>query len=305
MTVFNGTVFASSREMVLQQQVRALASKGVRLTIAAILFSEDAGSVLYTRLKSEAAQRVGIEYQRYQFSAEDHLQKVLETVAQLNADPTVTGIIIQKPWRKSLKKERAEYQQWWHTLVSAIDKKKDVDGLHPDTLAAIEAGNWREQGAVLPATAQAVLNIVRHRFEEESGVVSSNLYAIPPGFKVVVIGRSEIVGKPLWYELKNQNIETELIGKKQLSDRIATGLNLHDADVVISATGQAGLITGSLLKPQVTLIDVGEPKPDVDRASVGDLPSFITPVPNGVGPVTVVGLLENCLALSSTFPEIV
>lgn len=302
MISFDGISFAAERELVLAQNVRQLNDQGVSLTIAAVLFREDAGSRLYTRLKSEAAARVGIQYRTHEFSLLDPVAHIQETIAELNADPAVTGIIIQKPWRKTWitaageGSQKTAYATWWEGLTSSIDPAKDVDGLHPSTLQAIEAGTWKEQGRVLPATAQAVLLIVRHRFKEQSG--AANPYGIPPSTRISILGQSDIVGKPLYFELKNQDLAVEMLGTAGLQAKVAAGVGLTDADLVISATGSRNLITGDLLKPGVTLIDVGEPQPDVDQQSVGNIPSFITPVPGGVGPMTVVCLLENCVALS-------
>ncbi len=319
MIIFDGLSFAAERELVLAQNVQQLKKQGVSLTIAAVLFCEDAGSRLYTRLKSEAAARVGIQYRMHEFSLLDPVAYIQETIVELNADPTITGIIIQKPWRKTWIAARMAEQQnetpagttafpagegsqktayttWWEGLTSSIDPTKDVDGLHPSTLQAIEAGTWKEQGRVLPATAQAVLNIVRHRFKEQSGAV--NDYGIPQDAQISILGQSDIVGKPLFFELKNQKLAVEMLGTAGLQAKVAAGVGLTTADLVISATGSRNLITGDLLKPGVTLIDVGEPQPDVDHSSVGGIPSFITPVPGGVGPMTVVCLLENCMALS-------
>jgi methylenetetrahydrofolate dehydrogenase (NADP+) / methenyltetrahydrofolate cyclohydrolase len=337
MIIFDGIQYAHRQEPVLAVRVGALRNRGVGLTIAAILFAEDAGSRLYTRLKSEAASRVGIGYQVHEFSLNDPVELVQETIERLGRDPAITGIIVQKPWRKTWivsqqnnpnsssvaaiavqlsssmldssstrkytqlisggeQSEKMAYAAWWSALTSTIELSKDVDGLHPETLQSVQAGTWQEQGRVLPATAQAVLNIVRHSYAEQSGETES--YGIPQDTQVVILGQSDIVGKPLYYELKNKKIAVEMMGSKGLQEKIVAGVGLKHADVVITATGHANLITGELLKPGVRLIDVGEPQPDVDRESLGELPVFITPVPGGVGPVTVVCLLENCVNLN-------
>lgn len=295
MKIFDGVTVASQKEQALTQQVAALSAQGVQLKVAAIVFAEDAGSQLYTRLKQEAAERVGISYQPFVFSITDPVAKVSETVQVLNDDKTVTGIIIQKPTKKvwaqqqSPTVEVSQYTDWWRSLTTQIAPHKDVDGLHPSTLAAIEAGTWQEQGRVLPATCQAVLDIMTRLPDELQSLQA----------KVLIIGKSDLLGTPLYGVLKEQGRAVELLTKKDLAARQADGRLLLDAKVIVSATGVLGLITGELISEGVALIDVGEPRPDIDRASVGDKPSFITPVPGGVGPMTVSCLLENALKLAS------
>jgi 5,10-methylene-tetrahydrofolate dehydrogenase/methenyl tetrahydrofolate cyclohydrolase len=348
MILFDGTAFAAQIERRLVDEVRALRAEGKDLTIAAVLFREDAGSRLYTRLKSEAAARVSIGYELHQFSLSDPTELVAAQIRELNADSGITGIIVQKPSRatwaeyqavvpqlptatlssngnlfdKSISsrvgestekqssnrvnrgEEQAQFALWWNQLTSAIALEKDVDGLHPETLAAVEQGSWKRDGRVLPATAQAVLNIVRHRFAEQSGAfgqrsgTSINTYGIPDDQKIVILGKSDIVGKPIFFELRNQNVQVEMIGSRELQQRIAEGAALRDAAVVISATGRKHLVTGEMLKEGVTVIDVGEPKADIETETVKFKAAFLTPVTGGVGPLTVVCLLENCVKLA-------
>ncbi len=297
MIIFDGYSLASKLEDQLRERVAAWkVQTGGRIRVAAILFEEDAGSQLYTRLKKEAAERVGIEYKVFSFSFLTPLEEILSTIATLNADPKVTGIIIQKPWRKTwlsvlndagAGQTPEAYAHWWLQLVSALEPTKDIDGLHPDTHLAIQKGTWEVEGKVLPATARAVLSILR----------TTGMNGELPSGRYVVIGKSDLLGVPLEAVLRHLRKDVTLMGKKDLEAAVATPEQLHDFDVVVSATGQADLIKGKWLKPGVVLIDVGEPKPDVDRASVGDIPGFLTPVPGGVGPMTVVSLLENALNL--------
>jgi len=295
MIIFDGQMFAQRRELAVQQRVAELAKAGKKVVVAAILFEEDKGSQLYTGLKQQAAERVGIIYQKFIFSIQSNLDVVHKQLALLNHDATVTGIIIQKPSQKtweaamsaaSMPTSQApdQFSRWWRSLVEKIDEQKDVDGLHPATLAAIERGTWQGEGKVLPATAKAVLSIL-----EATQLLVQGNYA--------VLGKSDILGKPLAYELKNRGFRVELLGKKELQQKAETGEWLKEANVVISATGQALLLKGEMLSYGVVLIDVGEPRPDIDRESLKDIASFLTPVPGGVGPVTVVSLLENAVQL--------
>jgi methylenetetrahydrofolate dehydrogenase (NADP+)/methenyltetrahydrofolate cyclohydrolase len=293
MIVFDGVQFAAEREQALAPQVAELGAAGTKITIAAVLFTEDKGSQLYTGLKKQAAERVGMTYHIASFSLEDPLEDVISEIHTLNEDPAITGIIIQKPSKKTWTEtfgEEASYQDWWNRLVTAIDPQKDVDGLHPETLAAIQDGSWQSKGKVMPATAKAVLSILENAQQLKHG-------------KYLILGKSEILGRPLAYELHNRGFEIEMMGKRELTARLQNGLMLKDGDVVISATGQSKLVTGVMLKDGAVVVDVGEPRPDIDRESVEAVASFLTPVPGGVGPVTVVSLLENALHLAKQHGE--
>ena len=301
MMIFDGHAFAQEKEAALARRLAERAPQTAtehQLTIAAILFTEDKGSQLYTSLKQHAAERLGMKYQVHTFSITVPIDHVLEKINVLNQDPTITGIIIQKPWKKTWElamnvfpddepEERTAlntFSIWWSTVVRAIDERKDVDGLHPNTLEAIHNNTWKGEGKVLPATVRAVLSIL-----------DLSSYLIPQ--KYIVLGKSDILGIPLAYELQHRGFEVELLGRKELQQRQESGAALKDADVVITATGMQHLVRGGMLKKGVVLIDVGEPKPDVHRESVEDVAKFLTPVPGGVGPVTVISLLENAVEL--------
>ncbi|MBP9781718.1 bifunctional 5,10-methylenetetrahydrofolate dehydrogenase/5,10-methenyltetrahydrofolate cyclohydrolase [Candidatus Woesebacteria bacterium] len=286
MELFNGIDFAKQREQVLKERVSQLQLQGNKFLLASIVFMEDAGSRLYTQKKLEAAERVGIEFQPVFLSLLDSKQQIINEINRLTIDPTVTGLMIQKP-SKQIWLERvgeSDFSEWWRALVATIRPEKDVDGLSPITQEAIAAGTWMEKGLVLPATAQAILLVL-----QETQVSKTD--------SIAIIGRSDIVGSPTFYSLKKLGYKPTLFGRTELAGRIASGQQLKDFDVVISATGVEHLITGSMLKENVILVDVGEPKPDIDRQSVENISTFLSPVPGGVGPITVVSLLENAVSL--------
>lgn len=286
----NGVALAAGREAALAERVQHLKVHGKFPTIAAVLFTEDAGSVLYTRLKQEAAERMGIVYQLHRFSLQTPLVDVLSQIQTLNQDPAITGIIIQKPYRTT--QSKADYQAWWHALIMAIDPRKDVDGLTPATLAAVRSNTWRATHAVLPATCRAVLVLLSYY---------THLFAVAPelrsGLKVAVIGRSELLGLPLAAELANQKFSVTLLGKAETAALVEQQKFLHEFDLVITAAGQPGFLKGGWLKPHCMVIDVGEPRGDVDYASAASVAAVVTPVPGGVGPLTVSCLMENSLDL--------
>ena len=228
----------------------------------------------------------------------DAIETVAQTVSDLNQNQNVTGIIIQKPWRKTWQRAQnsqstaSEYAQWWSALTAKIAPEKDVDGLHPQTLQAIQDGTWQEQGRVLPATAQAVLTILEDINQQQKKPLNAN--------KISIIGTSDLLGRPLFFELKRRGVDVELLGRKELQEKNNSGIGLQESSIIISATGVRHLITADLISEGTSLIDVGEPRPDVDFESVraSGKAAHITPVPGGVGPLTIVSLLQNAVVLA-------
>lgn len=286
MELFDGITFAKQREQVLKERVGEIVRQGNTLSITSIVFTEDPGSRLYTQKKLEAAQRVGIDFQPVFLSLLDSKQQIIKTIRQLTIDPSVTGVMIQKPAKQTWLERvgESDFSEWWHSLVMSIEPEKDVDGLTPSTQEAIKDGTWVEKGLVLPATAQAILLVL-----EQAGVSKAA--------SIAIIGRSDVVGSPTFYALNHLGYQSTLFGRADLAKRTASDQQLKEFDVVISATGVEHLVKGSMLKQEVILVDVGEPKPDIDRQSVEKIASLLSPVPGGVGPVTVVCLLENVLSL--------
>lgn len=294
MIIFDGDQRAAQLEQKLKQEVLALVEQGTVLKIAAILFEEDAGSQLYTRLKSEAAVRVGIEYEVHQFSMSANVEQVAQKIVELNQDSTVTGIIIQKPWRntwvkvkginqdKGIKAVRQAFNAWWEFLTSKIELSKDVDGLHPD------------QKKILPATAKAVMTILDQAFFELKIDASKQKQ-----LQAIILGRSDIVGQPVFAELVKKGFKVKMLTRDDVKQRLNSPKMFLDADVIISATGVEHLVTGEMVKRGAVVIDVGEPRPDADLESMNSKAAFITPVPGGVGPMTVMSLLANCVKLAS------
>ncbi len=290
MIVFDGNRVASQKEQALALVVKGLER---RVHIVAVLFREDQGSALYTSLKKATAERLGITYDVLTFSLRDDVETVIAEIQAANQNPQVTGIIVQKPWRRTWEEvvggssdDKGSFVKWWQQLTAAIAPTKDVDGLHPSTHDFITLGTWQAQGRVLPATCRAVLSIL-----EENNLMS-------PTLKYSIIGRSDLVGQPLLQVLRHSGYQVELLGRAELAQKVADGEGLLKTDVVISATGHKGIITGDMVKSGVAIIDVGEPKGDVDRISVDGKPGFITPVPGGVGPLTVICLMENAVELA-------
>lgn len=277
MIIFDGYKRASQIEQVLQDQMASL----TRVPhVVSIYFQEDKGSVLYSRLKKEAASRLGFTFEIKSMSLLDPVDKIISEVKRVNDDPQVTGVMIQKPMRRIYEQAlmldgdqndiKKAYQIWWEMLVGSIDKNKDVDGL-------------TGKGKVVPATGRAVIEIL------ENG----NRSALKK--KIAIIGKSDLLGIPLYKKFQEEGRDVTLLGSKELTRLVEIGKGLKEFDIIISATGRPGLIKGDMIKDGVVLIDVGEPGGDVDRKSVGEKPSFLTPVPGGVGPMTVICLMHNAI----------
>lgn len=286
--VFDGRRFAAEREEKLKQQV---AADRLRLRMGSLLFREDPASVTYINLKKQAAVRVGIEFSVEEVSLGDTVPSLQDKIRTFGSQADVTGIMIQKPsktvWQQYFKNSGERMDYWWGMLTGVLDPAKDVDCLTPMNLDKI----YRKQWQLLPATVKAVVSILHKAYLDWQ--VFSNQH---PGFdlagvKTVVIGRSEIVGRPLATVLAQYGAQVSLYGS-DLNQQ-----ELSEADLIISATGIPNLITGEMVKDGVVAIDVGSPQADIHFDSVLPKARFITPVPNGVGPVTVVSLLENLVDL--------
>lgn len=291
---FDGKKEAQKREKLLRKRVEQFKRP---LRMCSIVFEEDAGSQLYTRIKFEAANRVGIEFDRVDLSLRQPIEFIREEVQTVSERLDIDGVMVQKPmrqvWRETMKRyERGMFSAWWREVSSAVNVKKDVDCLHPEMLDKVYLGKWH----IVPATVKAVLSILEIALHiSEGGLSTHTTVGLPlplKNLKVAVIGRSEIVGRPLAAILTQKGAKVALVGS-QVED---LGFYTVGADVVVSGTGVPGIITEDIVKPGVILIDVGSPKADVSRGCFGDA-AFITPVPGGVGPMTVVSLLENLVEL--------
>ena len=285
--VFDGRAFARLREKSLASTIR---SHGFHPRMASIVFKEDSGSMLYTRLKKHAAVRVGIEFNVRELSITESVDAIREHIRIYCERSDIHGVLVQKPMRATWSHYHSEakgtFGDWWHTIVNSIEPDQDVDCISLANLEKVHARNWN----IVPATVKAVISILH------DGYKNSRLFEHSANFdlhktKISVIGRSEIVGTPLAEVLRQYNAEVHLFGHDLDRDV------LRDSDVIVSATGKPDLVTGEMVKSGVVVIDVGAPRGDVHFESVKPLSSFITPVPGGVGPVTVVSLLENLVDL--------
>lgn len=283
--IFDGKKVAAEKLVHLRE---AVALSEQHLKVVALSFA-DAGSRFYSREKQKVAATVGIEYQVVPLEFTASLPQITDLIAQLTADASVTGIMIQKPRRVSYDKFFAErevapdqtFGEWWRSLVSLLPEAKDVDGLAPRVVEKLRDGGTP---AILPATMKAVLTSLQG--------VDLN------GKRILILGKTDLLGQPLTAYWQNQGLTVTNWGRKDLREQLAKKEQLTNFDLIVSATGETGLIKGEMLVAGVILVDVGEPKGDLEWTSCLPKASFITPVPGGIGPLTVVELLENACLLS-------
>jgi methylenetetrahydrofolate dehydrogenase (NADP+)/methenyltetrahydrofolate cyclohydrolase len=260
------------------QRVRACEGRGVKPTLAVVLVGEDPASQIYVRNKEKRAEEVGIATRDHRLPADTTTDALLGLVRDLNGDRGVHGILVQLPLPKAIDSD---------AVLLAIDPSKDVDGFHPDNLGRLVIGEPR----FVACTPAGCLRLL-----DETNVVLD-------GKQALVIGRSTIVGKPMAHLLLQRNA-TVTIAHSRTADLAA---EVRRADVVVAAVGRAKLVQGSWLKPGAVVIDVGMNRDehgklcgDVDFESAKEVASAITPVPGGVGPMTIAQLLHNVVTSAET-----
>ena len=265
--IIDGRKLAGAREALLKKKVdRFIKINRRRPSLLAIELSDDPGSRLYLKLKKAAAERIGIEFQPSSF------------VLRPSSFSRFDGIFIQHPPGCD--------KQKWQELADQIPPEKDVDCLTTKNLNLIKRGRSR----FLPATVMAVIYCLTAALHLKRTVLPwEGLSFLEKN--VVILGRSPILGLPLYHWLKNLGADVTLLhSKSAIND---SRLAIHSADVVVSSVGKPKIITGDMVKNGVTAIDCGSPIGDIDFASVNQKAAAITPVPGGVGPLTVVSLMEN------------
>ena len=273
-TVIDGRTLARRVRDEVKQRASRLADDGVTPCIKVILAGEDPASQVYVRNKQRMAEKCGIDAETIRLPANVSGHQLLETILAFNADPLVDGILVQLPLPAHLSwEEQAE-------ILSRIDPNKDVDGLHPLNLGRLLAG---EPGFVA-CTPSGCMRMLR-----DAGVECS-------GKRAVVIGRSTIVGKPMAHLLLAAHA-TVTICHSRTKDLAA---RVREADIVIAAVGRPEFVRGDWIKPGAAVIDVGINRTpdgklvgDVNFQEVVDVAGAISPVPGGVGPMTIAYLLSN------------
>ncbi|MEW5864923.1 MAG: bifunctional methylenetetrahydrofolate dehydrogenase/methenyltetrahydrofolate cyclohydrolase FolD [Pseudomonadota bacterium] len=269
--LIDGKAVAAALRAALVPRVAALAARGVRPGLAAVLAGDDPASRLYVRNKMRACAETGLHSEVHEFPADVSEAALLERIARLNADSRVHGIIVQLPLPPALDAA---------PVLAAVSPAKDVDGFHAANLGALV----QDRPGFVPGTPAGVMRLVDH-----AGVALT-------GRRAVVIGRSAIVGKPMALLLLQRDATVTICHSKTADLAAVT----READLLVAAAGRAKLVTASMVKPGACVIDVGihrradgKIEGDVDFDAVKEVAGWITPVPGGVGPMTVAMLIAN------------
>ncbi len=257
----------------LAGRAAALAARGVTPCLAVILAGEDPASSVYVRNKVNACEKVGMRSLKDIYPADVDPAVVFSRIAELNADPEVYGILVQLPLPKQFDS---------HAVLEAISPEKDVDGFHAENIGALMQGTPR----FIPCTPYGVMEMLKSR--------KVNL----KGAEAVIVGRSNIVGKPMAMLLLAAGC-TVTVCHSQTRD---LAFHTRRADILVAAVGRPKMIVGAMIKPGATVIDVGINRlpdgklcGDVDFESAKEVAGIITPVPGGVGPMTITMLLANTI----------
>ena len=292
--IIDGVAVARIIRQEVAQETSALIARGVRPGLAVVMVGEDPASTVYVRSKGKACDEARMHSSTIQLPATTSQAELLNVVAVLNEDPMIHGILVQMPLPKHLDAD---------AVIRTIDPRKDVDGFHPVNVGKLLIG---ERDGFVPCTPAGIVELLKR-----SSVTTS-------GAECVIVGRSNIVGKPMAALLmQDSNAANATV---TVCHRHTRDLAFHTkrADILIVATGRAGLVTGDMIKPGAVVIDVGVNRvddPSVPRRYrlVGDVEfegarrvaSKITPVPGGVGPMTIAMLLSNTLRAATAAAKVV
>ena len=284
MTLIDGKAIAAQIKQEIAEEVNEIVARGgKRPHLAAILVGHDGGSETYVAHKVKACEQCGFKSSLIRFEDDVTEERLLETIAELNANDDIDGFIVQLPLPKHIHEQK---------VIEAIDYRKDVDGFHPINVGRMSIG----LPCYLSATPAGIIELLRR-------------YEIPTkGAECVVLGRSNIVGKPvaaLMMQKSYPGNATVTVCHSASKDIAET---CRRADIIIAALGQPGFVTADMVKPGAVIIDVGTTrvpstatksgwklKGDVDFDNVAPKCSYITPVPGGVGPMTICSLMRNTL----------
>ena len=272
-TIIDGKAFAAGLRARIADGVTAFKAKAGRAPgLAVVLVGEDPASNVYVRSKGKATREAGMESIEHRLPADVPAEELLALVATLNADPTIDGILVQLPLPKHIDEQ---------AVISAIDPDKDVDGFHPINAGRLATG----LPGFVPCTPFGCVMLLKSMLPSLSGL------------EAVVVGRSNIVGKPMAQLLLRESCTVTVVHSRTKD----VPAHIRRADIVVAAVGIPQMIKGDWLKPVATVIDVGINRTDaglvgdVDFASAVEVAGAITPVPGGVGPMTIACLLRNTL----------
>ena len=274
--IIDGNALSATVRSELAERATALKAQGITPSLAVILVGEDPASAVYVRNKVAACEKAGMRSLKFVYAPDVDPAEVFAKIAELNADTSVHGVLVQLPLPKHFDSD---------AVLEAIAADKDVDGFHAENVGALAQGNPR----FIPCTPYGVMKML-----ESSGTPTK-------GAEAVIVGRSNIVGKPMALLLLGAGC-TVTVCHSQTRD---LAFHTTRADILVAAVGRPKMITGDMIKPGATVIDVGinrlPPEQggklcgDVDFESAVTVAGAITPVPGGVGPMTITMLLANTL----------
>lgn len=273
MQIIDGKAVSKAVKEKVKTECEQLKAQGITPGLAVIIIGEDPASQVYVRNKEKACEECGFYSVKYALPAQTTQQELNDLVKKLNKDPNINGILCQLPLPSHLDDRE---------VINLIDPIKDVDAFHPVNVGAIMIGDYN----FLPCTPAGVMELIH-----STGVDVA-------GKKAVVMGRSNIVGKPMAMLLLHENATVEVTHSRtqNLSDITKS------ADILVAAIGKAKFVKADMVKPGAVVIDVGMDRDengklcgDVDFEDVKDKCSYITPVPGGVGPMTISMLMKNTL----------
>ena len=290
--LLKGKPVSDSIRLSLEPRLQSLKETGIVPKLAAIIVGDDPASQVYVRNKARAFKKLSCESQTYRLDSKSNEENVLTLIDRLNNDPSAHGILVQLPLPKHLDSK---------TILHTVSPNKDVDGFHPENLGLLLEGNPN----FIPCTPHGVLEILRHYDISVSGR------------HAVIVGRSNIVGKPMFallaqkFEMGNATVTICHTGTKDLAAYTKQG------DIIIAAVGSPNMITGDMIKEGADIIDVGINRVDddsekgytlvgdVNTESVMGIANSVTPVPGGVGPMTITMLLVNTVKSAEKCVELV
>jgi methylenetetrahydrofolate dehydrogenase (NADP+) / methenyltetrahydrofolate cyclohydrolase len=273
----DGKAVAARLRAEVGQAAAALRGRAIAPTLAVVLVGDDPASAIYVRSKTRAAREAGVDVRDHKLPATTRQAELAALVAMLNADPVVDGILVQLPLPAALDAD---------AVVRAIDPAKDVDGLHPTSLGMLAQG----RPVLSPCTPSGCMRLLREVGAELEGA------------RAVVIGRSLLVGRPMALLLANANATVTMCHSRtrDLAEEV------RRADIVVAAVGRPELVRGDWIKPGAVVLDVGMNRlaggqlvGDVDLAGAAARARALTPVPGGVGPMTIACLLENTVTAAT------
>ena len=271
--IIDGKAVSARLRQEMAAQVAEMKAAGITPGLAVVLVGEDPASQVYVRNKIRACEELGIRSTDYRLPGDTSQEALLELVAELNSQEEIHGILVQLPLPRQIREE---------AVIAAIAPEKDVDAFHAQNVGRIVQGSYR----FLPCTPAGVMELIR-----STGVAVE-------GKECVVIGRSNIVGKPMAMLMLHENATVTICHSRTRNLPEVT----RRADILIVAIGKAKFVTGEMVKPGATVIDVGMNRDengklcgDVDFASVEPVAGYLTPVPGGVGPMTITMLMRNTI----------